>query len=109
MPHVELKYSDNLKLNSTEIFDTIETVVNTLDSSTGNCKSRAYPTTIYKHSHLLISISLLTKPHRDDAFSQQLSHNILAAIQPLLNTSAALSIELRYMNDSYITTQIEKY
>ncbi|MEH6454097.1 MAG: hypothetical protein V7782_13775, partial [Psychromonas sp.] len=65
MPHVEIKHSDNLDIDTNKIFDAIEVIINQKDMSAGECKSRAYPCSIYKYSHILVTVSLLTKPHRD--------------------------------------------
>ena len=50
MPHVEIKYSDNLDIDTKEVFDVIEGIINKKDSSAGVCKSRAYPCSEYKYS-----------------------------------------------------------
>lgn len=61
MPQVDLKFSSDINLDITLIFDTIEKVINQLDKTAGVCKSRAYPVPYYKHTHVLISIGLLKK------------------------------------------------
>ncbi len=55
MPHVEIKYSNDIKLNYDALFDSVEATINKLDSSAGACKSRAYPTVKSKGS---VEISL---------------------------------------------------
>jgi len=105
MPHVEIKYSDNLKINTKEVFDDIETIINQEDSSAGVCKSRAYPCLEYKHSHILITISLLTKPHRDEAFTLTLSSKLEKSIKQHLKQSTYFSLNIEY-SLAYYTTNI---
>lgn len=48
MPHVEIKYSDNVDIGTHKIFDAVEKIINDHDASAGVCKSRAYPCAQYK-------------------------------------------------------------
>jgi len=103
MPHVEIKYSDNLDIDNNKIFDAIEKVINEKDISAGECKSRAYPCSVYKYSHILITVSLLTKPHRDKAFTQKLSEELETAIKTHLNQSLYFSLNINYSLEYYTT------
>ena len=103
MPHVEIKYSNNLKLDMLSLFDSIEKTINEKDDSAGECKSRAYPCSEYKYSHLLVNIALLTKAHRDKVFTQDLSKKIEKTIKTHLHQSAYFSLNIEY-SSSYYTT-----
>ena len=103
MPHVEIKYSDNLDIDSNKIFDDVERIINEKDMSAGECKSRAYPCSQYKYSHMLVTLSLLTKPHRDDVFTQNLSVEIEKTIKLHLKQSLYLSLNIEYSLDYYTT------
>jgi len=103
MPHVEIKYSDNLDIDTKHLFDEIETVINQSDSSAGVCKSRAYPCSQYKHPHILVTISLLTKPHRDAVFTQKLSQELEVAIKEHLSQSHYFSLNIEYSLAYYVT------
>jgi len=107
MPHVEIKYSDNLDIDTNKIFDVVEKVINKSDASAGVCKSRAYPCSQYKYSHLLVTVSLLTKPHRDKAFTQTLSGEIEKTIKVHLKQSLYFSLNIEYSLD-YYTTNIHR-
>ena len=107
MPHVEIKYSDNLDIDTKEIFDVIESIINKKDSSAGECKSRAYPCSEYKYSHILVSISLLTKPHRDKEFTLKLSSELERAIKLHLKQSLYFSLNIEY-SQAYYTTNIHR-
>ena len=105
MPHVEIKYSDNLDIDTNKVFDDIERIINEKDLSAGECRSRAYPCSKYKYSHILITVSLLTKPHRDKVFTQNLSIEIEKVIKIHLKQSLYFSLKIEY-NLYYYTTNI---
>jgi len=107
MPHVEIKYSDNLTIDTNKVFDAIERIINQTDPSAGECKSRAYPCTQYKYAHILVTISLLSKPHRDKTFTQLLSAEIESAIKAHLHQSLYFSLNIEY-SLAYYTTNIHK-
>ena len=103
MPHVEIKYSDNLDIDTHKIFDAVEKTINQNDMSAGECKSRAYPCSQYKYSHVLVTVSLLTKPNRDNVFTQNLSREIETAIKAHLKQSLYFSLNIEYSLDYYTT------
>ncbi|WP_423062389.1 hypothetical protein [Candidiatus Paracoxiella cheracis] len=105
MPQVDVKYSDDLKLKHNDLFDAIETTINTLDSSAGVCKSRAYPAIYYKHSHVLIEIWLLPKPHRDRQFTQKLIEELQNTIKNCIPQHAYISLRLSYTDENYRTVE----
>lgn len=105
MPHVEIKYSDNLEINVDNIFNDVESIINEKDASSGECKSRAYPCSQYKYSHILVTVSLLTKPHRDNTFTHSLSMEIEKAIKVHLKQSLYFSLNIEY-SQGYYTTNI---
>jgi 5-carboxymethyl-2-hydroxymuconate isomerase len=103
MPHIEIKYSDNLEIDTLKVFDAIEKVINENDNNAGECKSRAYPCSQYKYSHIIVIVSLLTKPHRDEAFTKKLSEEIETIIKSYLNQSAYFSLSIEYSKPYYTT------
>jgi len=107
MPHVEIKYSDNLDIDTKQIFDDIEGVINKKDSGAGECKSRAYPCSDYKYTHIIVSVSLLTKPHRDKEFTLNLSSELEQTIKLHLKKSAYFSLNIEY-SQAYYTTNIHR-
>ena len=106
MPHVELKYSNDLPLDPETVFNTIETTINNLDSSAGACKSRAYPASHFKHTHIMIFVWLLQKKHRDNAFSKNLLATLTDEIKKLIPIKCYFSLKLYYMDENYITLQL---
>ena len=103
MPHVEVKYSDDLDIDVPRLFEDVERVINAHDASAGICKSRAYPCAQYKYPHLLIDIALLSKPHRGHAFTEALSADIEATVKGLLRQSAYFSMNIQYSLTHYVT------
>ncbi len=107
MPHVEIKYSDNLDIDVREIFEVIENTINKNDSSAGECKSRAYPCSEYKYSHILVTISLLAKSYRDKEFTIKLSSEIEQIIKLHLKQNLYFSLNIEY-SLAYYTTNIHR-
>ena len=103
MPHVEIKYSDNVEFDTDKVFDAIEEVINKKDKSAGECKSRAYPCSQYKYAHILVTVTLLTKPHRDKIFTQKLSSEIETVVKAHLKQSLYFSLNIEYSLNYYTT------
>ncbi|BAJ02920.1 tautomerase family protein [Shewanella violacea] len=103
MPHVEIKYSDDLDIDTKQAFDLIEQIINEQDASAGVCKSRAYPCSQYKYPHILIVVSLLTKPYRDQEFTNDLSEKIAKEIKKLFKQSLYFSLNIEYSSANYTT------
>lgn len=105
MPHVEIKYSNDVEFSVNGLFEAIETTINELDSSAGVCKSRAYPAVNYKHTHIMIDIWLLPKPHRDQAFNQLLLEELQKVIRNQISENCYVSLQLYYRDTNYRTIE----
>lgn len=103
MPHAEIKYSDNLEIDVQKAFSLIEDIINDFDSNTGECKCRAYPSPQFKYPHVLITIAMLTKPYRDEAFTAELMQALENGLKALLTQSCYFSLQIDYSLTSYIT------
>lgn len=103
MPHVELKYTDDLEIDTKVIFQEIEQIVNQHDDSAGACKSRGFKIDEYLHTHISIWISLLPKKHRNQAFLDQLSQDLETKIKELILQECFFAIELVFSGPTYIT------
>ena len=103
MPHADVKCSSDLDLDFDAIFAAIEGTIQAHDAGSGDCKCRAYPTNIYRHTHVLINLAMLTKPHRDDAFTQNLMNDLEANIKALITQDCFFSLGLAYNDASYVT------
>ena len=107
MPHAELKYSADLNIDAVKVLHVIEDRINAHDPGAGACKGRAYPADVFHHTHLLVEISMLTKPHRDAAFTLKLRDDLEQAIKACLSQSCAFSMALSYSDAIYITNKFE--
>ncbi|MFY0690860.1 MAG: hypothetical protein JXR14_02950 [Paracoccaceae bacterium] len=103
MPHAELKYSNDLAIDAQAILAKIEETIHSHDSGSGACKGRAYPADIFHHTHLIVEISMLTKPHRDAAFTDALVSDLEAAIKSFVSQSCHFSLSLDYSTGAYVT------
>ena len=103
MPHAELKYSGDLEIDAGAVLRRIEQVIQSHDAGSGACKGRAYPTEHFHHRHILVTLSLLTKPHRDEAFTRALMADVETAVKEMIPQSCFFSLELNYSGASYVT------
>ena len=103
MPQVDLKYSSDITLDTKTLFEKIETTINTLDSSTGICKCRAYPAKEHLHTHMIVKIYLLRKPHRDEVFMKNCLAALETAVSPLIPSNTHYAIELLFSRPYYLT------
>ncbi len=103
MPHAEIKYSDDLAIDPYRILTRIEEIILEHDPGAGACKGRAYPASVSHHTHILIDVALLYKPHRDRAFRTKLLEALEAGIKLLIPTPCAFSLGLRVNEEFYVT------
>ena len=107
MPHAELRYSKELQIDALAILAEIEAIIQRHDPASGACKGRAYPAAQSHHRHLLLSLSLLEKPHRDDAFTHALMAEIEAAVKARIPEPCYFSFGLDYSRGYYVTNKHE--
>ena len=107
MPHAEINYSGDLDLDATAILKRIEQVIQSHDAGSGECKGRAYPAQTFHHTHVLVSISLLPKPHRDDAFLTALLSDLETSIKALLPAPCLFSLGITFSGAYYVTNTHE--
>jgi hypothetical protein len=105
MPHAELKYSNDLHLDAEALLRDVERVILIHDADSGECKGRAYPTDIFHHSHCLLHVSMLSKPHRDSVFTKALLRDLKAEMGLHLRQQCFLSLGIQYSDDNYLTTE----
>ncbi len=105
MPHAELKYSADLALDAEIILQKVETVILRHDGHSGECKGRAYPADRFHHSHCLLNVSMLTKPHRDKTFTKALLADLEAELAAHLPKRCFVSLGIQYSDENYVTTE----
>ncbi len=107
MPHAELRYSDDLSLDPGAVLSRIEEVLQAHDAGSGECKGRAYPAAVFHHTHCLVTISLLAKPHRNAAFIAALGADLEQAIKALIPEPCFFTLDISFSSQIYITNRHE--
>tara|TARA_R110002096_G_scaffold414611_1_gene615780 strand:- start:13496 stop:13831 length:336 start_codon:yes stop_codon:yes gene_type:complete len=107
MPHADLKFSNDLNLDAVALLRAIEQIIQQHDAGSGECKGRAHPATHFNHTHCLLDISMLTKPHRDSKFTQSLLNDLKSEMERHLAQPCHLSLGIHYSDDNYITSKHE--
>ena len=103
MPHADIKYSPNLQFEPQKVFAAIEDTINARHSGAGNCKCKSYPAKNSNHTHLLIEVSMLTKPHRNHDFTNSLRDAIETAVKVHLHQRCYFSLSITFTDDLYLT------
>jgi hypothetical protein len=107
VPHADLKYSPDLSFDPQAMFEAIKQTILAYDSGSGDCKCRSYPAEAGNHTHLLIEISMLSKPHRDAGFTRAQRDTIAAAVKKQLQQSYYISLAVIYSDAMYLTDRHE--
>jgi hypothetical protein len=105
MPQLDLKYSASLNLDTQAIFKAVEAVLQNQDSSAGECKCRAYPAKEALHTHVLLQVAVLRKPHRDHAFMQSWQVSLTSLLAGYVPVECHYAVELSFASDYYSTRQ----
>lgn len=105
MPHAELKYSDDLDIDARAILAGVEAVIQQHDDGSGQCKGRAFPVSEFHHSHVILTVSVLPKAHRDKEFMLALLSDLETTVKSMISQSCAFSAELSFSGEYYVTNQ----
>jgi len=103
VPQAELKYSADLDIPCAEMLAEIERVILRHDPGAGACKGRAYPSDTTHHTHILIEVSMLDKPHRDAGFQDALVEDIDRTCRAMVQAPCEFATALRFSPRSYLT------
>lgn len=107
MPHCELSYSSDLTIDPSAVLAEVEACILRHDGGSGETKGRAYPAPIFLHTHLKATVSLLTKPHRDVAFTAALQKDLVELISKHLPRPCWLSVDITFSSQTYHTEFLE--
>lgn len=105
MPQADLKFSNDIGINTATLFPAIEATIARHDPGAGDCKCRAYPAAQYHHTHVLLSLMMLAKPHRDAGFTHALMADIETLVKSHISQPCAFSFSLTYNTGYYVTNQ----
>ena len=107
MPHAEIKYSADIALETQAMMALIETTIANHDSGAGAVKSRAYQIDDFRHTHVIINITLLPKAHRDADFMNALLGDLSAGLKGIVDQPCAFSLELAFNGPYYHTDNLQ--
>ncbi len=105
MPQADLKYSADLEIDVKGLLAAVERVILSHDQGAGACKGRAFAARASHHAHLLLEVSVLRKPHRDDAFMQALLADLVACVDGALPSGTERAVSLSFASPFYVTGQ----
>lgn len=107
MPHAELKYSADLKIDAPALLARLEYVIGTHDADAGAVKGRAYRTDVYHHTHVILAVSLLPKAHRDDGFLRALVADLEQTMRRMISQPCYLTVDVTFSGPHYVTEYIQ--
>lgn len=96
MPQADLFFTADQTIAPVDTLLAIEQVIGAFDSGAGACKGRAHRIADFHHSHILLSLSMLPKDHRDAAFAEELGKRLAATLQPLAKADCAVNVHVRF-------------
>lgn len=101
MPHIEIHYTQDIALDTHNLSKKLEHTIKSLDATVGGCKSRAYATTEFNASHIIINIWLLKKPHRDEQYNKHFLDEVGKTIKENIPAHYHTSLQLYYRDENY--------
>lgn len=101
MPQADLKYSADLNIDALALMADIQATISRHDSGAGACKVRAYPAQVFQHTHFLLELAILDKPHRDAAFRSTLVAALVQVVDRYLPKGTERAVELRFSSMDY--------
>ncbi len=107
MPHAEIKYSSDMTLDTQAMMGLIETTIANHDTGAGAVKSRAYRIEDFRHTHVIINITVLPKAHRDADFMTALLADLSAGLKSIVDQPCAFSLELSFNGPYYHTDNLQ--
>lgn len=105
MPHAELRFSSDMEIDADDILASIEETILRHSPEAGACKGRAYPAEIFRHTHFLANVGLLSKPGRDAAFTAALIADLETEIKKRLPQRCYFSLDVRFSGHDYVTNE----
>ncbi|MBB3992584.1 hypothetical protein GGR95_000203 [Sulfitobacter undariae] len=101
MPQADLSYSAHLDIDAAAILATVEQIISAHDDRAGDCKGRAFPVADTHHTHALLRLRMLRKPHRNEAFMQTLLEALQTALNPMFPAPCIIGVELGFLEPYY--------
>ncbi|WP_128253287.1 hypothetical protein [Falsirhodobacter deserti] len=105
MPQADLYFTTDHKLEG--VLPEIERTIATFDGAAGQCKGRAHPVADHHHSHVLLRLSMLPKPHRDDAYAAELGKKLAEVVRPHVTAPSAVAVNISFDLVHYTAIKVE--
>lgn len=107
MPHAVFEYSADLSVDTTSLLEEVEATILRADDGSGDCKGRAYKVEEHHHSHAVLTVTMLAKPHRDESFRSALTRDLVATVSGYLPMGCFLSLQVDFAPKHYVTTKVD--
>lgn len=107
MPQADLFFTADKPLHAREILAQIQGVIAGFDTTAGACKGRAHPISDYHHSHVLLRLSMLPKPHRDDAYAAELGRRLMELLKQHVAAPCIVNVQIRFDLVHYTTLALD--
>lgn len=101
MPQIDIQYSPDLNLEANQVCQALDDAINTVDGPGRDCQIRLLPAKYTNTTHMLISIGLLEKPHRDKAFREKMVASTFQNLIGLVPTGIIVSINIYWLDNTY--------
>jgi len=103
MPHLDLKHSADLNIDTDALFEEVEATLQAHDADTGPCKCRAYPAQKYRYTHCLMELRMFAKRERDAAFLAKLVNALERVLIAYLDKDCSISVMITFSEPAYLT------
>ncbi len=103
MPQADLYITADQNLAPAAALAAVEKAILEFDSGAGACKGRAHGVAQYHHSHVLLKISMLKKPHRDAAYATELGLRLAAVLAASGQVTSPINVHISFDLDHYTT------
>lgn len=108
MPQADLHYTADQSLNAPALLAEIERIIHANDDTSGYCKGRGHRIEAFHHSHLLLRLSMLPKPHRDADYARDLGAKLATALQTQATAPCAVNVQIRFDLEHYTAAPLGK-
>ncbi|MDH2325301.1 hypothetical protein QCN27_00315 [Cereibacter sp. SYSU M97828] len=105
MPQADLFFTKDRHVPQSVLAE-IEATIAAHDTAAGVCKGRLHPVDGH-HSHVFLRLSLLPKPHRDDAYAAELGKKLAEVIRPHVAAPSALAVNISFDLVHYTAVKVE--
>ena len=103
MPQLDVQYTGDLEIDAKDILGSVETLVKEHDSGTGNVKGRALKVADFHHSSLMLTLSLVKRPHRDDAFMSALAADLSDLLGSKISQPCNVSLTVQFLPQFHVS------